>query len=218
MAASTENIAPNSVGAANYYELKPNPYFISLGVKGYQQTEDYTCGPAAVMSLMGWYNMLSPAEMNKETEMRLAREMGTGGMDAPLPGTTPEQMATWLRENGFEVSWGTNGTLKMLRENLAQGIPTLVEWIDWGGHWVVVTGYYAASEGPQKGFDTIFFADPAVRWLSVNNPDGISSFSAWRFADMWFDAKYYKPGQLVKNIYIVATPATKPPLAPLKTP
>ena len=44
---------PSSVGAANYYEMKPSPYYVSLGVKGYQQTTDYTCGPAAVMSLHG---------------------------------------------------------------------------------------------------------------------------------------------------------------------
>ena len=44
--------SPSSVSAANYYEMKPNPWYVSLGVKGYQQTDDSTCGPSAVMSLM----------------------------------------------------------------------------------------------------------------------------------------------------------------------
>ncbi|CQR74768.1 hypothetical protein SOV_07960 [Sporomusa ovata DSM 2662] len=202
---------PNSTGAANYYEMKPNPYYISLGVKGYQQTTDYTCGPAAVMSLLRWYNVLSDQSMNHDTEMLIAKGMGTGDINSKHPGTTPEQMGNWLRKNGFEVKVGYNGTLAILRENLKKGIPTLVEWIDWGGHWVVVTGYYAAYESPEKGVDTIFFADPAVHWTTVNNPDGISSFNAWRFRDMWFDAQYINPGHLVKNAYIVAVPKKDSP-------
>lgn len=200
---------PSSLGAANYYEMSNNPFYLSLGVKGYQQTTDYTCGPAAVMSLMRWYGLLNDQQMNHDLEMRIALEMGTGNITSKHPGTTPQQIENWLRKNGFTVTLGYNGTLDMLRENLQKGIPTIVEWIDWGGHWVVVTGYYAASESPAEGVDTIFFADPAVHWYSVNNPEGISSFSALRFRDMWFDAQYFKPGQLVRNIYIVAIPKKK---------
>jgi hypothetical protein len=186
--------------------MEPNPYYLSLGVKGYQQTTDYTCGPAAVMSLLHWYNILHDNSMNHDTEMRIAQEMGTGDMDSEHPGTPPHKMENWLKQNGFEVILGYNGTMEMLRENLEQGIPTLVEWIDWGGHWVVVTGYHAASESPEQGVDSIFFADPAVHWTTVNNPDGISSFNALRFQDMWFDAKYLKPGHIVNNVYMVVVP------------
>jgi hypothetical protein len=196
----------SSVCSANYYEVEPNQYFTTLNVKGYQQTTDYTCGPAAIMSLMHWYNILDDLNMNHKTEMKIAKEMGTGDINSFHPGTTPEQMVNWLKNNGFKVTWGTNGSLDLIRDNLKKGIPTIIEWIDWGGHWVVVTGYYAESESPKKGVDTIFFADPAVHWSSINNPDGISSFSAWRFHDMWFDAQYFKPGHLVRNIYITAVP------------
>ena len=46
-----------------------------------------------------------------------------------------------LNQHNFKVTWGENGSLDMLRGNLARGVPTLVEWIDWGGHWVIVVGY-----------------------------------------------------------------------------
>src|SRR5664279_3057452 len=92
---------PSSVSAANYYEMTPNHWYVSLGVKGYQQTNDATCGPAAVMSLMHWYKLLSDKNLTAETEMRIAREMGTGDMKSPRPGTTTEQMVTWLEKNGF---------------------------------------------------------------------------------------------------------------------
>ena len=199
-------IPPSSVSAANYYEMKPSPWYISLGVKGYQQTTEYTCGPAAVMSLLRWYNLLTDAEMTAETELRIAREMGTGTLESPRPGTSLEQMVEWLKQHGFVVSAGEDGSLTLLRQYLGKNIPVLVAWTDWGGHWVVATAYHAAYESPAKGPDTIFFADPASHWANPNNPDGISSFNAWRFRDMWFDAQYLNPGRLTKNAYIVAVP------------
>ena len=197
---------PSSVSAANYYDMKPGPWYVSLGVKGYQQTEDHTCGPAAAMSLLRWYGRLTDAEMNKSTELRIAAEMGTRDMKSHQPGTTTQEMVRWLEANGFRVASGEDGSLEMLRQYLGKKIPVLVEWIDWGGHWVVATGYHAAYESPEKGPDTIFFADPGAHWSNPNNPDGISSFNAWRFRDMWFDAQYLSPGRLTRNVYIVAIP------------
>ena len=197
---------PSSVSAANYYEMKPNPWYVSLGVKGYQQTTDYTCAPAAVMSLLHWYKLLPDKELTAQTEMRIAREMGTRDMKSPQPGTTTEEIAKWLERNEFIVLSGQDGTLELLRSYLNKGIPVLVEWIDWGGHWVVATGYHAAYESPAKGPDTVLFADPASHWGNPNNPDGISSFNAWRFRDMWFDAQYLNPGKITRNVYIVAVP------------
>ena len=197
---------PSSVSAANYYEMKPSPWYVSLGVRGYQQTTDYTCAPAAVMSLLHWYKLLPDKELNAQTEMRIAREMGTRDMQSPQPGTTTEEIVKWLDSNGFVVLAGQDGTVELVRSYLNKGIPVLVEWIDWGGHWVVATGYHAAYESPAKGPDTIFFADPASHWSNPNNPDGISSFNSWRFRDMWFDAQYLNPGRITRNVYIVAVP------------
>ncbi len=197
---------PSSVAAANYYEMTINPYYVSLGVKGYQQTTDYTCGPAAVMSLLRWYHLLNDSDMNAGTERRIAEEMGTGDMNSRHPGTSPQQMINWLQAHGFSVMSGDNGTLELIRSNLKQDMPVLVDWIDWGGHWVVATGYYAASEAPSKGVDTIFFADSAAHWTCPKNPDGISSFNALRFRDMWFSVQYAKPNQINRSIYIIAVP------------
>jgi hypothetical protein len=144
--------------------------------------------------------------MTAATEMRIAAEMGTRPLTSPRPGTDQHEIVNWLNANGFRAHAAENGTLELIREYLKKGIPVLVEWIDWGGHWVVATGYHAGSEAPVKGIDTIFFADPAVHWTTTNNPDGISSFNAWRFRDMWFDAQYLDPGRLVKNVYIIAVP------------
>jgi len=73
---------------------------------------------------------------------------------------------------------GENGTLEMLRENLAKGIPTLVEWSDWGGHWVIVIGY-DTRKSETIDDDVILFADPSD--THDDRADGITWFNADRF-------------------------------------
>jgi Papain-like cysteine protease AvrRpt2 len=172
-----------------------------LPVQGYQQTEDYTCGPAAVMSLMRFYSLLADDQMNKKTELQIAQEMGTSKKN----GSSPQKMSHWLKTHGFEVKTGVNGTLPMLRQNLSKGIPTLVEWIDWGGHWVIVTGYIVAEKSSHEK-DTIIFADPNARYDNQNTQQGLTTFNPDRFEAMWFDAQFIKPGHLVKGVYIIALP------------
>lgn len=158
------------------------------------------------MSLLHWYGRLADHELTKATEDRIAAEIGTRDMASARPGTTTEEIAAWLGKQGFAATCGYDGEIELLRANLAQGIPTLVEWIDWGGHWVVVTGYYAESELRPDGIDTIFFADPATHWISANSPAGVTSFAVPRFRDMWFDALCLNPGQIVRRAYVTAVP------------
>jgi len=175
-----------------------------LKVKGYQQTEDYSCGPASVMSLMNYYGMLKDSDMNKSTELKIIKEMGT----TKESGSSPQQIITWLKNHGFDVKSGINGTLSMLQDNLKNGIPTIVEWMDWGGHWEIVTGYDAVGKTYDNDKDTIFFANPSAHFENANIKffNGITKFNPDRFASMWFDAQYFNPGHLVKGIYIIAVP------------
>jgi hypothetical protein len=110
-------------------------------------------------------------------------------------------MADWLQANGFKVSWGEGGSLGLIRENLVKNIPTLVEWSDWGGHWVVAIGYDTRNTDDPMD-DVIIFADPYDRHDDHN--DGIDWFNAQRFYYMWYDALLF--GKVMKQIYITATP------------
>jgi predicted double-glycine peptidase len=168
---------PDSRGAKNFYDMQPSPSFVSLGVKGYQQTFDYSCGPSSVMSLLHWYGVLSDEDMNRDTEKRLIEGMHCNASF----GTKSQDMAAWLNVNGFVAQARVNGTIKQLIGHLKAGVPVLVEWLDWGGHWVVLTGFFESSDDRES---TVFFADPAAHWFSIDNPSGISSFSATRFEDM----------------------------------
>ena len=131
-------------------------------------------------------------------EMTIAKEMGT----STTTGTTPEQMTVWMNAHGFKASWHTEGTLEMLRENLKNNIPVLVEWSDWGGHWVLVMGYDTRNTEDLMD-DVIIFADPYDH--HDDNKDGMTWFNAQRFYYMWYDALLF--GKVMKRIYITATPA-----------
>jgi len=190
-----DNDKDNQAGASDYYitdiyENVNRPGFVLLNLKAYQQTTDYTCGPASALTLLHYYH-------RDGNEMSIASEMHTSAST----GTTPENLATWLGNNGFNVNWGENGTLEMIRQNLANNIPTLVEWSDWGGHWVLAVGYDTRNtEDPMD--DVIIFADPYDRHDDL--VDGINWFNAQRFYYMWYDALLFD--RVMRRVYITATP------------
>jgi hypothetical protein len=181
--------------SSNYYVLNvkgsPSPGKTLLNISSFQQTTEYTCGPAAVVSLLRYYG-------KEGDEMTISGEMGT----STTTGTTPEQMTTWLNNHAFTASWHKEGTLEMLRNNLSDNIPTLVEWSDWGGHWVLVIGYDTRNTEDLMD-DVIIFADPYDR--HDDNKDGYTWFNAQRFYYMWYDALLF--GTVMKRIYISAVPA-----------
>ncbi|MFH0761942.1 MAG: C39 family peptidase [Bacteroidota bacterium] len=172
------------------------PGRILLKVDSYQQTTDSTCGPSAILTLLRYYG-------GTGNEMAIAAEMGTSATH----GTTPDQMANWLNSHGFNASWHENGTLDTLRNNLGKKVPTLVEWSDWGGHWVLVVGYDTRNTAAPDD-DVILFADPYDR--HDDNPDGTDWFNAGRFYYMWYDARLF--GRMMTRIYIDAEPTGSLPL------
>jgi hypothetical protein len=163
------------------------------GLTVVQQTTDYTCGPAAAVGLARFYG--KPGE-----ELAAAKVMRT----STKKGTTPWNMARWLKLQGLKVKWGEHGTVDMLRRNVAAGIPTLVEWIDWGGHWVVVVGIDDRGTATTDD-DEIILADPYDR--IDGTPDGLTIVNLDRFVSMWFDAFLF--GRPMRRVYIYVEPAVQ---------
>lgn len=95
----------------------------------------------------------------------------------------------------------------MLRRNVKNSIPTMVEWMDWGGHWVVVVGY--DTRGTEIIWDdVIIFADSVDS--HYDRVDGITYFNYGEFDAMWFDAQYF-PEHMRDRAYVVAVPERTSP-------
>lgn len=172
---------------------------ILLHTDSYQQTTNYTCGPAVVMSLMRYYGMLSNAEMNQTTEMRIANEMGT----VENQGTSQSDMVNWLEKHGFTVSYGQGISVDTIIDNLKRGVPTIVMWNDWTNHAMLVIGYQINPE-------TLIFADPSTPSSITENQitqQGINTLTPNQLKYNWFNARYFfNPSHSATGIYIVAVP------------
>lgn len=158
--------------SSQYYVLDispkiPRPGFTMLPITGFQQTTEYTCGPAAVVTLLNYYGL-------QGDEMTIASEMGT----STTKGTTLPQMADWLKANGFNVVSGEGGSLDLIRQNLDKKIPTFIEWSDWSRHWVLAIGYDTRNTTDLMD-DVIIFADPYDQ--HDDRKDGVDWFNAQRF-------------------------------------
>ena len=97
-------------------------------------------------------------------------------------------------EDGSLLEWQKNGngqettydykdnldaiTMSFVRERIAAGIPILVGWNDWGGHWQVIIGYDTMGT-EYEGDDVIIVADPFD--TTDHNQDGYGVYGAERF-------------------------------------
>lgn len=138
-----------------------------LNCSSYHQTTSYTCGPAAVMTLMHYYGKLSSQDMNRATEMRIAAEMGA----APDCGTRPSDVEYWLSKHGFHVENGIGVTTDMLINNINKHVLTIISY---NGHWLVAKGY---TKGATPDQDKIIFADSCCNTsiISRNEIDEMTS-------------------------------------------
>jgi hypothetical protein len=154
------------------------------------------------MTVLSYYGM--PVNNTDAGEVRIAHEIYPGVSETT--GLNPEQVAAWLSRQGMNATWGTGGSRAMLRGNLKNGVPTMVEWMDWGGHWVVVTGY--DTRGTENVWDdVIIFADSVDS--HDDRVDGVTYFNYGEFDAMWFDAHYF-PENMKDRAWVVAVPANTP--------
>jgi hypothetical protein len=176
-----------------------------LSEYSYQQTTGYTCGPSVIMSLLHHYGKLGNADMNKNTEMRIANEMGTTS-----GGTSQTNMVDWLQKHGFHVDHGDSVSLDMIMDNLHKHIPTIIIWNDWSGHAIMIVGYHQQGSSVDNDKDTLLIVDPSSQSNIVENNKtvyGIDALTPSQLTFNQFSARYFfNPSHTAVGLYIVAVP------------
>lgn len=166
----------------------------------YQQTTEYTCGPAAALTVLYYFG-----EKNFD-EMMLAKEMKTD----TSKGTTTKNMVKFFEKIGWEVDSSLNHKKiaeyadfkNFVLKNLQEGKPILVENVEWGGHWRVIIGY--DTLGTEDTLDDVLIMMDSYD-TSDHDQDGYAINNGWRFFSMWFDSHLFPKAQ--KNQpWIVASP------------
>jgi len=191
---------PRYYTGINFDTLKSGNHLTVISLKSYrQQVTNYSCGAVAAMTVMSYYGR--PANNTDDEEILIAHEMYPSVSD--MTGINPGQLASWFNRNGWNATWKTGGSRQMLLDNLKAGVPTIVEWMDWGGHWVVVVGY--DNRGTEILWDdVILFADSVDS--HDDRVDGITYANYGQFDAMWFDAHYF-PANMSSRAYVIAVPA-----------
>ena len=120
-----------------------------LPVRLFRQTTDHTCGPAALKTFLHHYNL-----DEEYTEHQLAELLNT----CPMNGTKFEVIYTFLWSHGINITSERSDSNVDVADIIDAGKLILTEWIDWGGHFVIINGYddtqyYLAY--PEEGHRTV---------------------------------------------------------------
>lgn len=188
--------------AIDYFELGSSPNRVMIShYPTYQQTTEYTCGPASALTVLYYYGI------RDYDEMSLAKEMKTQGY--PI-GTNPANMVKFFQRLG----WKTESSLtsppfadydefkKFAIARLRRGIPIIVENVEWGGHWRVIIGYDDMGTASTQD-DTLIMMDAYD--VSDHRQDGYTLNNGSRFYAMWFDHSML-PKEQREQPWIVAWP------------
>lgn len=172
----------------------------------YLQKQSYTCGCVAAMMVENYYTGCGMDEDKVEEMMNAMGSTADYGTDTVSMKKYFDDMGWQTEVNYIEdedhiaPNEGLNPkvdgaekpyeALEFLKNNVVNGIPTIVEWVDWGGHWQVVVGYddNGTSDFSSKADirdDVIIMADPADK--TDHNWDGYYAVPAARFLYMWYD-------------------------------
>ena len=168
----------------DFYKMKGNKHLTLLQqYPTYQQTTEYTCGPAAAITVLYYYGE------RKQDEVTLAKAMKT----QPYPiGSNTADMTAGLRTLG----WTVHNSLEskpfadyeafaaFAQAKLRANEPILVENVEWGGHWRVIIGYDTMGTASTLD-DTLIFMDPYD--TSDHRQDGYTIGNGERFFATWFD-------------------------------
>lgn len=117
------------------------------GFRTTQQVTEWSCGPSSALMVMDWFGM-NPDGL---TEIDLAQLRQGGATGATLVDGEKEIFANLNALHGqdwvyfsmrdYAAAQPDAWVGDLIPEVLAEGIPMLIAWDEWGGHWQVIIGY-----------------------------------------------------------------------------
>lgn len=210
----------------DFYNLKSTDTLTIIPeFKTYQQTTEYTCGPSSALMVLDHFGENGYDELEMADIMNTHKDLDGDNTEEPGManergefGTSTENMVKFFEGIGWNVESSLtkanedgysfedeNEFTNWVIENLKNGNPIMVEWIDWAGHWQDIIGY--DTMGTESfGDDVIIFADPYD--TSDHNQDGYYIYPAQRFFYMWQDKNILPEDQEIQQ-WLIATPKDK---------
>jgi hypothetical protein len=167
-----------------------------------QQTSEWSCGPAAALTVMEYFG--NPGGLD---EMAVS-EMRPQGLD-PSATSLDEMLEIFEKTGGFDVvstrDFEGEFWLGTIQDFLNEGTPVLVCWNDWGGHWQAIIGYDTMGTALESD-DVIIVADPYD--TTDHNQDGYGVIPAERFIYNFTMYDFFEGGEANNDmLFVAAKPA-----------
>ena len=168
----------------------------------YQQTTEYTCGAACALMVLNWFGQ-------KRYHERLVGQLIESREGS---GSTVENIADLFDLIGWNVEYHAATDLKFdtiegfersVIDYIDRGIPIMVDWVDWAGHWQVIIGIdTCGSDTPYD--DVLIFADPYD--ITDHYQDGYYIFPMSRFFGMWREGPCAGKEKPYRQPFVIAYP------------
>ena len=147
----------------------------------YQQTTEYTCGAASALMVLNWFGQ---KQYHEKAVAGLLETHCTKG-------SSVENIADLFDLIGWNVDWHActarrfqtvEAAEQAIIDYIDRGIPIMIDWVDWAGHWQVLIGIdTCGTDTPYD--DVLIFADPYD--VTDHKQDGYYTYPLGRFFGMW---------------------------------
>ena len=166
----------------DYYNMQSDETLHILShFETYQQTTEYTCGAASALMVLNWFGQKQYHEKAiaglLETHCTNGSSVENIGDLFDLLGWNVDTHASTDRK--FQT---VEAAEQAIIDYIDRGIPIMVDWVDWAGHWQVLIGIdTCGTDTPYD--DVLIFADPYD--VTDHKQDGYYTYPLGRFFGMW---------------------------------
>jgi hypothetical protein len=172
----------------------------------YQQTTEYTCGAASALMVLNWFGQ---KQYHEKAVAGLLETHATKG-------SSVENIADLFDLIGWNVDHhaSTNRRFHTIEDAeqaiiryIDRGIPLMVDWVDWAGHWQVLIGIdTCGTDTPYD--DVLIFADPYD--VTDHKQDGYYTYPLGRFFGMWREGPCAEKAVPYQQPFVAAWPKDLP--------
>ena len=185
-----------------YHMESTDSLHILRNFETYQQTTEYTCGAAAALMVLNWFGVDGYDEMQIGDLVDIDESKGT----------SVEGMIKFFDSIGWDVDSHADVNFRFaditeaeayLLEQIDAGVPVMVDWEDWAGHWQVVIGLDECGTADPYD-DVLILADPYD--ITDHYQDGYYTFPLGRFFDMWREGPCAQKTEPYVQAFVTAKP------------
>ena len=189
--------------ANDFFHMKSDATLHLLSqFRTYQQTTEYTCGAASALMVLNWFGQ---KQYHEKAVAGLLETHCTKG-------SSVENIADLFDLIGWNVDYHASTDRRFQTVEAAEqaiidyidrGIPIMVDWVDWAGHWQVLIGIdTCGTDTPYD--DVLVFADPYD--VTDHSQDGYYTYPLGRFFGMWREGPCTEKANPYQQPFVVAWP------------